>query len=61
MKSILAEFRASKIVVLTILKALNLDFLAISRLKMSKTSTNSKLKAAQMVKIAVLGLQNDQN
>ena len=52
MKSILADFRRSKIAVLTILKALNFDFCEKSHLKMSKISNNLKFWAAEVVKMA---------
>jgi len=51
----LADFRGSKTVILVILEALNFQFLGISHFEMSKTSKNSKLRAAQMGKMAVLG------
>ena len=48
MKSILGVFRMSKVAILTILEALNFDF-------------NKDFTLENVVKIAVLGLQNDQN
>ena len=54
-KSILADFRMSKTVVLTILEGLKFELLGISHLKMSKVSKNSKFRAAQMLKMAVFG------
>jgi len=53
-KSILADFRRSKAVISTILEALNFDFFEISYSIKSKVSKNSKLRAVQMVKMAVL-------
>ena len=62
MKSILAELRGSKTIILTILVALNFDILGISCLKKSKISKSSKCRAAQIVTMQwqFLGLQNDQ-
>ena len=53
MKSILADFRGSKTVVLTVLEGLNFQFFGISHLKMSKVPKNSKFRAVEMVKTAV--------
>ena len=54
-KSILADFRRSKTVVLTILQALNFDFWKNLTLEMSKVPKNSIFKAAQLVQMAVFG------
>ena len=50
MKSILADLRRSKTGIPTIL-----NFGKKSHLEMSKIAKNSKLRAAQMVKMAVFG------
>ena len=54
-KSIFAYFRRSKTDVLTILEGLNIEFMGISHLKMSKFPKNLKFTAAQMIKTAVFG------
>ena len=54
MKSILADFRRSKIAVLTILEALNIDFRINFTLENFKTPKSSKFNATQMVKMAVI-------
>ena len=51
----LHEINCSWFAILTILEALNFDFLGILHLKMSKIPKNSKFKAGQMVKMAVFG------
>ena len=63
-KSILAVLSRLNSAILTILKALNFNFLGISHLKMSKNPKNSKIRAAQMFKMAVfnfLWVQNGRN
>ena len=60
MKSILIDFRRSKTAITTILKASKFDFWKYFALKNVKNSQNSKFRAAQIVKMAVFGLQNDQ-
>ena len=54
MKSILADFRRSKTTVLTIMIALNFEFWKNFTLEMSKVPKNAKLRATEMVKIAIL-------
>ena len=61
MKSILADFRMSKTSNLTISEALNFDFRKNFTFEMSKVLKNTKFRAAQMFKMAVLGLQIEQN
>ena len=55
MKSILADFRRSKTAVLTILKALNFEFMKNLTLENIKIPTDSRFIVAQMVKMAVFG------
>ena len=57
----LHEINCSWFAILTILEALNFDFLGILHLKMSKIPKNSKFRADKVVKMAIFGLQNDQN
>jgi len=54
-KPTLAEFSGSKTANLTMLKALNFDFWKNFTLENVKNGHNSKFRAAQMVKMAVLG------
>ena len=57
MKSILADFKRAKSVVLTILKALNFKFWKDFSLENVKNVQNFKFRAAQLVKKAVSGFK----
>ena len=56
MKSILTDFSRLNTAILTILAALNFDFLGISHFRISENSQKCKIRAGKMVKMAVFNL-----